>query len=189
VGLDPLRVASVCTSALILGAAGLLDCRTAATRRHALGSETTRRSPPVRPQNPSRTRAQPSPTAPRAGSATGPPRELPSPAGSPGPARFPGPIWRGRGTGGRGSPTGALGPIGRAGGPRQRKIRELYNKVNYLGEIQRRAPKGHSVLRGSAGGGVRDCAKVRTARNSPKSDRNGSNRVGKAGHTEGIGPL
>jgi putative intracellular protease/amidase len=33
--LDPLRVASVCTSALILGAAGLLDGRAAATRRRS----------------------------------------------------------------------------------------------------------------------------------------------------------
>jgi hypothetical protein len=41
VGLDPLRVASVCTSALILDAARLLECRTAATRRSAVGAETT----------------------------------------------------------------------------------------------------------------------------------------------------
>jgi hypothetical protein len=33
--LDPLRVASICTSALIFGAAGLLDCRAAATRRRS----------------------------------------------------------------------------------------------------------------------------------------------------------
>lgn len=39
-GLDPLTVASVCTGALILGAAGLLDGRAATTRRHALGAET-----------------------------------------------------------------------------------------------------------------------------------------------------
>lgn len=33
-------IASVCTGALILGAAGLLDNRTATTRRHAVGTET-----------------------------------------------------------------------------------------------------------------------------------------------------
>jgi len=33
--LDPLRVASVCTGPLILGAAGLLDRRAAATRRRS----------------------------------------------------------------------------------------------------------------------------------------------------------
>ena len=38
--LDPLRVASVCTGALILGAAGLLDGLAATTRRHAVGGET-----------------------------------------------------------------------------------------------------------------------------------------------------
>jgi transcriptional regulator GlxA family with amidase domain len=40
-GLDPLRTASVCTGALILGAAGMLDDRAATTRRHAVGAETT----------------------------------------------------------------------------------------------------------------------------------------------------
>jgi transcriptional regulator GlxA family with amidase domain len=39
-GLEQLRVASVCTGALILGAAGLLDGRSATTRRHAVGAET-----------------------------------------------------------------------------------------------------------------------------------------------------
>ncbi len=39
-GLRPDTVASVCTGALILGAAGLLRGRTATTRRHAAGSET-----------------------------------------------------------------------------------------------------------------------------------------------------
>jgi transcriptional regulator GlxA family with amidase domain len=38
--LDPLRAASVCTGALILGAAGLLNGRVATTRRQALGAET-----------------------------------------------------------------------------------------------------------------------------------------------------
>jgi transcriptional regulator GlxA family with amidase domain len=38
--LDPHRTASVCTGALILGAAGLLNGRVATTRRQALGAET-----------------------------------------------------------------------------------------------------------------------------------------------------
>jgi transcriptional regulator GlxA family with amidase domain len=40
-GLDPMHVASVCTGAMILGAAGLLDGRAATTRRHAVGAETS----------------------------------------------------------------------------------------------------------------------------------------------------
>jgi transcriptional regulator GlxA family with amidase domain len=39
-GLRPWGVASVCTGAMILGAAGVLDGRTATTRRHAVGAET-----------------------------------------------------------------------------------------------------------------------------------------------------
>jgi transcriptional regulator GlxA family with amidase domain len=39
-GLPPSGVASVCTGALILGAAGVLNARTATTRRHAVGTET-----------------------------------------------------------------------------------------------------------------------------------------------------
>jgi transcriptional regulator GlxA family with amidase domain len=40
-GLSPLGVASVCTGALILGAAGVLDGRSATTRRRAVGQEKT----------------------------------------------------------------------------------------------------------------------------------------------------
>jgi hypothetical protein len=47
----------------------------------------------------------------------------------------------GPGGGGFPPPVG-LGPIGRAGGPTERLIRALHNKVNGLGEIQRRVPKG-----------------------------------------------
>lgn len=38
-GLPPQGVASVCTGAMILGASGVLDGRTATTRRHAVGAE------------------------------------------------------------------------------------------------------------------------------------------------------
>jgi hypothetical protein len=38
--LDPLRTASVCTGALVLGAGRLLNGRAASTRRQALGEET-----------------------------------------------------------------------------------------------------------------------------------------------------
>jgi hypothetical protein len=57
--LEPLRVASVFTSALILGAAGLLDRRTAATRRQAAGSETTA---PLATRPPTKALAHESPT-------------------------------------------------------------------------------------------------------------------------------
>lgn len=40
-GLRPEAVASVCTGAMILSAAGILDGRAATTRRHAVGAETT----------------------------------------------------------------------------------------------------------------------------------------------------
>jgi hypothetical protein len=74
-------------------------------------------------------------------------------AGSRGPARVPGPIWvrtrdRGRGF----PPPGALGPIGRAGGPRQTLIRPLYSSVKGLGEIHPCAPLG-----AFGPGGLRPC--------------------------------
>src|SRR5260370_1322757 len=85
---------------------------------------------------------------------------LPSPTVQPDrPARSPGPETPGRiarpsagcgshlartrdrGPGGF-PPPGGLGPIGRAGGPGQRLIQVLYNKISGLEEIQRRVPKG-----------------------------------------------
>lgn len=39
--LEPRGIASVCTGAMILGAAGVLDGRLATTRRHAVGAEST----------------------------------------------------------------------------------------------------------------------------------------------------
>ena len=55
------------------------------------------------------------------------------PAGSRGPARVRVPSGADAGPGGGGFlPPGALGPIGRAGGPRQTLIRPLYSSINGL---------------------------------------------------------
>jgi hypothetical protein len=79
---------------------------------------------------------------------------------------------RGRGRGL--PPPGALGPIGRAGGPGQTLIMPLYNEVNGLGEIHRRVPIGAfspEWLRPRRREGLREVSGVAETR--PKPLRNG----------------